>query len=685
MHHRLLKINQNLLLAIPISVALFIWVIASLVQPSHMSLDAGLHTEIAIQFSRNITNFKGLHELITLSNYYPPLVHILVGVAVIFAGLPSIQLISQVIVLGFWILAAVMTFNLTKYFTRNKFISCLVATAYVLLPINIYLSKQLLLEIPLAAMILTFCWLFLQRDKLRYAPIWLGIVLGFALLIKWTAVCFLVPLVIFPLLFNKDRIKLLKTCIVFTVIAFCISAPWYINNLDSLLNTTKGTINAGEKDPKGLANPYVWSYYLEITASSDYLGNLNALVVLLVILLPVLFKKTNKQFWLLVFTVGVSYLIFTIIPNKDNRYMYSSNALILILFGLSLRLLRNQVRARLVKLIIVLFLLSLITHSLIKLADHGNRINWLEYRSKVIATVQELKQQSNLDKISFVPLFNVEEMNAWNLGVTAKINNIDGEVTSTAMADVYIDGDWYLSEDRILRSNYLLLPHTLEEFTTNYAGIRGDELKLEYYTKFYRYIRDKGTVVNTLIWKDQIGFDIDIVSLENITQADLCAVNNCFYWHNWGYEKIMGQLTTIAAQANQNEVLSMLAKEHLSGWTIHYLAKVSDQTRIPEIVKPLELIVNNHALGDFRLNVNRLKSTKYVLISDNNPEDIYDYRVDGWKSFYQKFYFAMAAEVLRPNFRQISQVDLSDGDTIRIYSGDIDIANLCEQFACVSE
>jgi len=247
----------------------------------------------------------------------------------------SIRLISPIsgtLMLVYMFLLSKKLFN-----TKIAFYSTLFLT---FIPDHIYHSSMFFPDITVALLILMGIY-YALKDKIFIS----GIVIGLALLTKYNAL-FALPVPILIIISNnfKDKIKIIKSVLLFATTSFIVSCFWYVRNYVSLGNPvfplvnnlfTKGAVGLGGKiywlniiDPKqylmfylsffGVPNGYYQNLFflripfLKLILAVWFLGSFLFIFPVLFSLFKIKFKN-NKFFvlgaWLLCYALFSFFLM----------------------------------------------------------------------------------------------------------------------------------------------------------------------------------------------------------------------------------------------------------------------------------------------------------------------------------------------------------------------------------------
>ena len=278
------------------------------------------------------------HSFWLLSNKIPPLHYILTAPFLSSGNLSGDR--ASWVMLGYSALLLVAVYGLGKSLFNSQ-VGIWAALICQLLPGLYYYRLEFLLDYPLTAIVIGCYWL-LTLWHFREKPTWLltiflGISGGLSLLLKQTALFFLILPLLWSLINCLKNRHWRKLCqgIGTILIAIAICYPWYRTNWLLILTSSKrATVDSAiiEGDP-ALNTLDAWLYYLK---TLPYLLSWVLLVVPLVgLLLYGLSKLFKWQFyrpggltteqgnsirWLSIYLVS-GYLLSSLNVNKDARYI----------------------------------------------------------------------------------------------------------------------------------------------------------------------------------------------------------------------------------------------------------------------------------------------------------------------------------------------------------------------------
>src|SRR3989344_5971445 len=292
--------------------------------------DQAGHTIIAYKFADYFQG-KGNYSFLNISDYYPPLTHILVSILMlIFGREPKI---GPILVTGFFITSIVLLYLYTKLVFKNSLVAFVASLFYSFLPFVDNLSRYFLLEIPLVTATLATLY-FLEKSKnfsvKKYVYLF-AIFAGSALLIKWAALIYLaIPILVILYEIYKqslqshavkekeDKREIFKNIFTAGVIIFLMNFLWYITNLEVILNSLKITSTAEESDPGSILslNNFIFYFHHMFNFQLTWVG-----MIVFLCSIPAFITSEKRKGLLLFLNMLFIYLTFSFIGNKDLRYI----------------------------------------------------------------------------------------------------------------------------------------------------------------------------------------------------------------------------------------------------------------------------------------------------------------------------------------------------------------------------
>ena len=269
---------------------------------SPFTWDEAGHAIISFKFTDFFNGSNRNQDFLSISDYYPPFVHLLVSFLMLVFG--KNILIGPIIITGFFILAIVFLYLYSYELFHDKMAAFFAGSIFSLLP-NIYaLSRQYLLEIPLVAITLGALY-FLEKNFKIFI-----IFLSLALMTKWTAIIFLFFPIIYKLRWKKSLLAL--------SIAVLVNFPWYFHNLSTILHASQTTATPEVANPQSVFSYDSFKYYL--FAATNFQLTLLGMVFFVISVVYFILKKRKQSFFILG-TLFFIYISFTLIGNKNIRYI----------------------------------------------------------------------------------------------------------------------------------------------------------------------------------------------------------------------------------------------------------------------------------------------------------------------------------------------------------------------------
>ncbi|USS41781.1 glycosyltransferase family 39 protein [Thermococcus aggregans] len=284
----------------------------------------------SIKYYRALRDLS-LTPLIFADRYYPPFPQLLaIPGYVIFGESPEVGIFTvNLIAVG---LISYSIYKLSKILDIKKsgFLAVLVLLTS---PIVLDQSIVFMVDLTLTAMV-TVAWYFLLRAeefKSRKYSILAGITAGLGLLCKWTFPFFIAVPVLYGLIkgfknncVHKETLKceILSNFALFVLVAFVISAWWYLPNLKVLIPAllyNSRVSGALEGDPEVFSFQSIL-YYLWVFVNY-YLGLLGFVVFTIVLFYVCKERRQNTLTNLLLFQLIFSYVLFTLTRNKAPRFL----------------------------------------------------------------------------------------------------------------------------------------------------------------------------------------------------------------------------------------------------------------------------------------------------------------------------------------------------------------------------
>lgn len=295
---------------------------------AYQTWDSAGHMSLSIKFTEMFLDFivggdVSLYSIITESNYYPPLVHLIVGVLNIVFGYNSFFQLFFIFLIFLCTLVALYYLILLVGFEEK--IAFYTVFFYSLFPIIADQSRLFHLEHPMILTIL-LSLIFLKKSEnfTKFWPvIFFYISFSAGQLIKWYSFLYLVVPVLFLLykafIVDKRYILILRNIVIGSVIFSLIAFPWYLINFNDI-RLFSSLFSSGELDDPKIMFSFenIFFYFRSILVYHTYF-------------VPFLFSLTGGIWFflryksplknLLLVQILLIYVIFTFIENKNSRYV----------------------------------------------------------------------------------------------------------------------------------------------------------------------------------------------------------------------------------------------------------------------------------------------------------------------------------------------------------------------------
>ena len=206
-----------------------------------------------------------LTKLLTVSSYYPPFFYVsTVPWSFLFGFSTAVLALSEIVFL------LVLVFAVIKIGDRlfSPAVGTGAAVLIALCPVVYGLSREILLDLPVIAMVALTQYAILEtRAGTDRKKSWaLGLALGLAVLIKWTAIVFVAGsfLVVFAGEIKRRRPpagKVLASLAIALFVALIVALPWYAANSASIASGAAHSLSSDalrEGDPSALGLSLRW-------------------------------------------------------------------------------------------------------------------------------------------------------------------------------------------------------------------------------------------------------------------------------------------------------------------------------------------------------------------------------------------------------------------------------------------
>lgn len=307
----------NVLLVVLIIFHLLVNCIWLFINKAPPTWDAASHTAISFSILERMHSGH-LFDILSVSNYYPILVHTITASLLLFTG-AHIK-IAQAVGTLFYLIGILFLYLYTAELTKSHRAAFFTSVIFSFFPIVFDQSRRLLLDIPTTTFVM-ICMYFLEKSKQfrqsKYILLFF-LSIGLLMMTKWTGIIFLmVPLFLTFLSLIKTKTIEIKQLLLGLFLTASIVLPWYVTNFTSVLSQSKIYVNGYVDQPSNLFSIENFVYYLRLF--------INLQVTPIIALFALfsfcyIFISQKKQYWHILAMIGFAYLFFSFIPNKDPRY-----------------------------------------------------------------------------------------------------------------------------------------------------------------------------------------------------------------------------------------------------------------------------------------------------------------------------------------------------------------------------
>lgn len=286
--------------------------------------DAG-HTVLTLIYSKIIAGefpVSGVSDFLRQSSYYPPFVYWLATPVVwVFGG--DYKVLQYFSVL-FVPVSGLFVYLLTKELGKSDWWAFSAGVFYVLFPQVWEQSRYLMLDLPLTTFVLISVYCLVKSDNfddVRWVLVSF-LFASFAQLTKWYAGVFLFVPFVYYFWMALGSVEKVRERVVHAFmglgVAMLLVLPWYGVNLVSLLEQTVYFSKPHAGNPTSVLSVTNWFYYIAALVNYQVVS-ITALWLVFSILIWV---KSDKDWkWLLVLELVFVYVVFTILGNKNIRFL----------------------------------------------------------------------------------------------------------------------------------------------------------------------------------------------------------------------------------------------------------------------------------------------------------------------------------------------------------------------------
>lgn len=323
--------------------------------------DESIHLNAAASFTHELKKGPAafIKSFITQEDYYPPLVPAIAS----FAGLLNISMDTYTHVnLFFYAILILSVFMFTRKII-GFYPACVAAVLVCSMPLIYTQGHFFMFDLPLTA--ITSMILFLLSDTYifssRKKAALFGLVLGLAMLIKWTFFIYVIAPYILRIIEEKKQGKKIITGIAIHIaIMILIAGPWYFYNFYSIVSKIfMYSFKRGKIE--GLPSIFsLESFLYYIRMLPDKAGIITLILAIAGAIAAVVMRDRKGLKILLFFITPI--IIMTLLHNKKDRYIMPAMPFMAMLAAYTISLIKNKkvmIAASSATILLSLFMLAM--------------------------------------------------------------------------------------------------------------------------------------------------------------------------------------------------------------------------------------------------------------------------------------------------------------------------------------
>jgi hypothetical protein len=253
-----------------------------------------------------------------LSLYYPPLLHIIISL--FYTVLGASFFTGRLVVLLFSIATLVIFYKFTKRFFDKK-VALFSSMLFSTMPMVFYNSITVMTDIPYTFFFIFSMYMYLKafESKKRKHFIFASIIAVLAFLTKWNSILIIPIIFAYALVEKRNQ---MKNVILSIVLIALLLTPYMIviwkTGLAAIPFISSLQVSATAKQDPQFTTPEGLLYYLDVISTHYFtvpilIGSLAAMIF---------YTTQKKKHWkLLLLWFLAYYMFFTILSNKEPRYM----------------------------------------------------------------------------------------------------------------------------------------------------------------------------------------------------------------------------------------------------------------------------------------------------------------------------------------------------------------------------
>lgn len=278
-------------------------------------------------------------DLIKVFGGYPPLIYIIGGLwsLIVGVGVVKISFLNTI----FFVVSIVGVYKLARTVSKNERVGLLAAVLFSLFPVIYDISRNMLLDLALTGWVVWGLYFLMKKNE---KGMWVMLIL--ASLTKLNGFIYFGPMFLMLAIDNYKNKQFWMRMVIGAAIYSVVVGWWWIVNFQNIFQYLTGLAGQGEKltDPMNLLDWQTWIHYFRLF----FLQQVGPIVAMIFLIFG---KKENKK---LIWWTILTYVIFTIIKNKDFRFTMPILPVVAVWMGWGLQSrLNNLVGKLLVGLLLV--------------------------------------------------------------------------------------------------------------------------------------------------------------------------------------------------------------------------------------------------------------------------------------------------------------------------------------------
>lgn len=288
--------------------------------------DQANHTQLAIRLFFCVRDQGLSPACLHVSDYYPIAAHSIAAVVFSLTGVSVVG--TQFIGTGFWIFALFSIYLLMLEITRRPKLALMTVWSCSMLPVFVDVSRYFMTDLLLLGATCMAMWYLLRSRSFqgRSEVLWAGWWTAIALMTKWYAAFYLLPVYVWVFWRSRRfwritplRNKAVVSLSMAAAIIFAICLPWYLTNLQPMLEQTRIYAQADDSQPKELFTLTALTWYIQLAWKFQFFPWLFCLVVVGGgLYFATAWKKPFVGF--VAYYVVTQYVLFSMLGNKAIRY-----------------------------------------------------------------------------------------------------------------------------------------------------------------------------------------------------------------------------------------------------------------------------------------------------------------------------------------------------------------------------